>query len=586
MVGTGIESRGQSAVIDAPDAVAPGDGNIFVSIASYRDPQLGPTLDDCLAKASFPDRLRFGICWQHGLDEPAPSWFGDNRFKVLDVDWRDSRGACWARSEVMKLWAGEEWFLQLDSHHRFAANWDVTLLEQMSMTGSAKAVLTTYAHPFTPSDPHSLGIEPMLMEFDYFTQEGIVLCRPGAIPAPARGGRPVRSRFLSAHFLFARGGFVSEVPYDPDLYFIGEEITLAVRAFTHGYELFHPSVPIVWHEYTREGRAKHWDDHGVDNGVLLDWGRRDIASREKIRDFLTAPHVGRFGCGTARTFTEYENYAGLNFRHRRVQDHTRHHREPPGPPARRDWVTRTRDYSVRMVFDAAHLPARARERPHFWCVTVHDVHGDEIHRADADTDEITRLLADEPEEFTIVRTFESTAEPATWTILPVSESHGWLEPITGRVDAVDIDGGAAAGADLYGPLPIAVPTSQSADDAVTKDRVSTAGPLPGDVHERWADRDSAYPVAAPDLTFTEVAEGFVVTRSGGSGGRHTLNVTGVLMLELANGRHSVAEIIRVVADTFGLPERPETEIREFFAVAAQEGLVRNSAEGIRGDPHG
>ena len=44
------------------------------------------------------------------------------------------------------------------------------------------------------------------------------------------------------------------VPYDPTLYFLGEEITLAVRAYTHGYDLFHPSETIVWHEYTRNGR--------------------------------------------------------------------------------------------------------------------------------------------------------------------------------------------------------------------------------------------------------------------------------------------------------------------------------------------
>lgn len=42
---------------------------IFVQIAAYRDPELLPTIQDCLAKADFPDNLRFGICWQTGAED-------------------------------------------------------------------------------------------------------------------------------------------------------------------------------------------------------------------------------------------------------------------------------------------------------------------------------------------------------------------------------------------------------------------------------------------------------------------------------------------------------------------------------------
>jgi hypothetical protein len=38
---------------------------IFIQIASYRDPQLLPTLKDMLDKADHPENLRVGICWQH-----------------------------------------------------------------------------------------------------------------------------------------------------------------------------------------------------------------------------------------------------------------------------------------------------------------------------------------------------------------------------------------------------------------------------------------------------------------------------------------------------------------------------------------
>jgi hypothetical protein len=38
---------------------------IFIQIASYRDPELRPTLKDLFDKADEPDTLHVCICWQH-----------------------------------------------------------------------------------------------------------------------------------------------------------------------------------------------------------------------------------------------------------------------------------------------------------------------------------------------------------------------------------------------------------------------------------------------------------------------------------------------------------------------------------------
>ena len=57
------------------------------------------------------------------------------------------------------------------------------------------------------------------------------------------------------------GQWCIEVPYDPDYYFHGEEISLAVRSYTWGYDLFHPHKIIAWHEYTRKRitlSSKYW----------------------------------------------------------------------------------------------------------------------------------------------------------------------------------------------------------------------------------------------------------------------------------------------------------------------------------------
>ena len=42
---------------------------IFVQIASYRDPELLPTIKDMLANAKWPENLRVCIAWQHAEED-------------------------------------------------------------------------------------------------------------------------------------------------------------------------------------------------------------------------------------------------------------------------------------------------------------------------------------------------------------------------------------------------------------------------------------------------------------------------------------------------------------------------------------
>ena len=53
---------------------------IFIQIASYKDPELIPTIKDCISKAKYPDNLSFGICWQHSKDD---AWDNVDEFTAL-----------------------------------------------------------------------------------------------------------------------------------------------------------------------------------------------------------------------------------------------------------------------------------------------------------------------------------------------------------------------------------------------------------------------------------------------------------------------------------------------------------------------
>lgn len=154
---------------------------IFVQIASYRDPELLHTIKDALDKASNPDRLVFGICWQHSTEDAWDSleqYQNDPRFRILDVNYKEAQGACWARNQIQQLYKGEDYTLQLDSHHRFIENWDqeiIDMLEGLRSKGHAKPLLTGYIPSYNPeNDPEDRVQAPWLMNFDRFTPEGII----------------------------------------------------------------------------------------------------------------------------------------------------------------------------------------------------------------------------------------------------------------------------------------------------------------------------------------------------------------------------------------------------------------------------
>jgi len=359
---------------------------IFVQIASYRDPELLPTIRDCISKSKHPENLTFGICWQRDENESMEEFTNDPRFKILDYHWSKSKGLCWARSEIQKLWNGEEYTLQLDSHHRFLQDWDTELIEMMKMTGSEKPIITSYAGMYRPSDNQLLNVEPYKMVASNFTPGGTILFRPHTIENWQTLDKPIPARFVSGHFFFTIGKHCEEYKYDPNIYFAGDEISLSIRSFTLGYDLFHPHKTVVWHEYTREGRTKHWTDFNTENlstGVVeKPWWEMDNDSKRRLRHMLQEEDnnidLGEYGLGNVRTHHDYELYAGINFKERMLHPSTIKGINPPINDET-EWYLKQKE-----VYDLE-LEIPYTENFKFIYIGVEDENGDVIYRDDLTT---------------------------------------------------------------------------------------------------------------------------------------------------------------------------------------------------------
>jgi len=301
---------------------------IFVQIASYRDPELVPTIQSCIDNATNPQCLRFCVVNQgHDQDEfysHLDKFRSDHRFRVIDILHTQSQGVCWARALCQSHYNNEDYTMQIDSHMRFAQGWDDYFIQCLAQSGTSRPLLSAYVASYevtqssTQFEPHP-GYQ---MVPSRITEDGSVHCVGHGFPhmPDHEPNRPVPARFVSGHFYFTLGQHCVECVYDPDFYFDGEETHLTVNSYTRGYDLFHPYQNYVWHNYRTYPRTLHWDDHDntTKSSQGLTWWQRDIRSKARLRKYLGIEQnnedLGFYTMGTVRTLAQYEAWAGVCFR--------------------------------------------------------------------------------------------------------------------------------------------------------------------------------------------------------------------------------------------------------------------------------
>jgi hypothetical protein len=276
---------------------------IYVQLPAYRDKELSDTLIDLYAKAQNPERLRTCVLWQRGPRERlSTAALKLPRLQIIEVPAAESKGCNWARRILQQQWKGEHFTLLLDSHHRFASDWDqelVGMFDGLQAAGVQKPVLTAYLPSYDPdNDPD--GRLPMPFTIYPRPYEDGLLIRLTSYPMPFWKKRtaPVPTAFLSLHFVFTLGRFNVDIPFDPEIYFFGDEMVTGLRAFSWGYDMFHPHRVIGWHNYDRSHRRPHWDDHSG-------WHSQHQASLSKIRQLFAGHDPSGALLGPSRSAKDY-----------------------------------------------------------------------------------------------------------------------------------------------------------------------------------------------------------------------------------------------------------------------------------------
>jgi hypothetical protein len=295
--------------------------SIFISIASYRDPEISRTIKSALDNASGIYNIHFGVVIQeYERDLPDLSWVPNLSLKVMHP--KEARGAGYARSISMDLYNEQDYYLQIDSHTIFAQDWDILCISELQMaqkiSNNKKVILSYFPPPYFVELNNTISFPTKDKErVPYPTKQKPWLNKRKdwtalRIEFDDKDFRaPEESSTVLGGFIFTTGNITKEVPYDPEISFFGEEICFAMRSWTRGWDIYSPSKKIVYHFYGRGGYRKIWKDSRL---RVQSWPEIEAISRDKQMRVLCGIEQGIFGAGSNRTLEQYEKFCGHNFK--------------------------------------------------------------------------------------------------------------------------------------------------------------------------------------------------------------------------------------------------------------------------------
>lgn len=310
--------------------------SIFISIASYQDPLLVSTIFSAYENAENKNDLIFSICDQSDNMIDINGITFSDQIHYDHVDPLFSKGPCWARHRAQSFFNEEDFFLQVDSHTQFAPKWDSIFIKELEKISANQEIDEYFKKPIITSYPRSfkvLDFEKGLFELhtgDKHTQ--VITYRKDSlflkgsfsrqIGIPTKHTDITHAILLAAGCIFTKGAFVKEIPYDPNYYFYGEELSLAMRAFTNGYSFFHiPDVPL-FHLYTDTSdipRKLHWDPED-DQKRAVKWTELDKKSLNRLDDLFADKVEEPLSLGKERSLEDYALISGMDLKNNLVLD--------------------------------------------------------------------------------------------------------------------------------------------------------------------------------------------------------------------------------------------------------------------------
>ena len=279
---------------------------IFVSIASYCDTQLIPTLNNLYKYCSNPDRLTVCVHLQDTEEEfKKLQSYNFPNLKIIFTPKELTKGVVWARNRIFELHTNEPYFLSIDAHSRFKKNWDLILINQYNSIERPKVILSTYPNSFEVPDIkekyHNIPNNAPLFIKQFIEPEGISnKCKAANHPS-LKDYEVVDTKWVAAGFYFTRAEWLKEVKLPDNIRFNGEEDFLTFLSYFKGWNPMLCSEACIWHNYNfKDVKDKRYKE--TNNKYLI-----EDKSVELVNNML-------FDNSYARSLEEVESYFEIKFK--------------------------------------------------------------------------------------------------------------------------------------------------------------------------------------------------------------------------------------------------------------------------------
>lgn len=268
------------------------------------------------------------------------------RYEFFYLHEAESLGPAMARYYASKLWGGESYFMQVDAHLEFYKHWDELYTNELKSANSfPSAVLSSYPPGFQAVNGGILEGQPSLgtrlcsCTFSESDVESQIIRINTGVGYDGDEDHPTQIPFIAAGFFFTTAEFLVDVPFDPYMpwCFMGEEIMLSMRAWTHGWDIYAPRHNWIAHQYRpgRMGLPKFWGSvghlfgkpgPGFSNQLQLRLIKRvkhlvgytECSSEELVKDGdeLVLIDVEHYSFGNVRSREEYLEWTRIDVEHK------------------------------------------------------------------------------------------------------------------------------------------------------------------------------------------------------------------------------------------------------------------------------
>jgi len=293
-------------------------GDIFISIACYRDSQVIPTVENAYKNAKYKDRLFFGVYAQLAENDVVLKFdCPEKQVRLLVHPHTSARGPVYARYIIYnKLYKNERFYLQIDSHTRFVSDWDEQLV-CMLCSLQENSVISTYPVGYSLKTDQLIKTDKVNVVKLKKIRNGI----PVFYSVQEKLERPEKNLFWAAGFSFCYGAIFKIVPFDPHLknIFWGEEFLMALRFYTSGIKVYTPDKNIIYTLWDREYRPTFWELRNLDAKKFDSHGLISFLRLCKIAGFYESrigeervlKDIGLYGIGKKKTVNEFLNASGI-----------------------------------------------------------------------------------------------------------------------------------------------------------------------------------------------------------------------------------------------------------------------------------